>query len=112
MLTQAYTATQQLKRQFSDVHSIDQLKALLKKLNLKPSLNISSGTVWILDWDVSDGILSGTLDLKIEPTFSVGDEILKMHRRSFLMQEPNAKGLISLERQLIEFIREDLQNMN
>ena len=112
MLTQAYTATQQLKRQFSDIHSIDQLKSLLKKLNLNLSLNISSATVWILDWDVSSGTLSGTLDLKIEPTFSVGDDILKMHQRSFLMQEPNSEGLISLEKQLIEFIRKNLQNLD
>lgn len=112
MLTQAYTAMQQLKRQFSDIHSIDQLKALLEKLHLKLSLNISSATVWILDWDVSSDEISGTLDLKIEPTFSVGDEILKMHQRSFLLQEPNSKGLVSLEKQLIEFIRKNLQNMD
>jgi len=112
MLTQAYTATQQLQRQFSDIHSIDQLKALLKKLDLKLSLNISSATVWILDWDVSNGTLSGTLDIKIEPIFSIGEEILKMHQRSFLLQEPNAKGLISLEKQLIEFIREGLKNLD
>ena len=111
MLTQAYTATQQLKRQFSDIHSLDQLKALLKKLHLKLSLNISSATVWILDWDVSSDTFSGTLDLKIEPTFSVGDEILKMHQHSFLLQEPNSKDLISLEKQLIEFIRKNLQNI-
>jgi hypothetical protein len=112
MLTQAYTAMQQLKRQFSDIHSIDQLKALLEKLHLKLSINISSATVWILDWDVSGDEISGTLDLKIEPTFSVGDEILKIHQRSFLLQEPNAKGLVSLEKQLIEFIREDIKNMD
>ena len=112
MLTQAYTATQQLKRQFSDIHSIDQLKILLKKLNLKLSLNISSATVWILDWDVSSDEISGTLSLSLETTFTFGDESLKMHQRSFLLQEPNYKDLISLEKQLIEFIRKNLQNLD
>ena len=112
MLTQAYTATQQLQRQISDIHSIDQLKALLKKLHLKLSIKISSATVWILDWDVSSDEISGTLSLKLEPTFTFGNESLKMHQRTFMLQEPNVKGLISLEKQLIEFIREDLQNLD
>ena len=112
MLTQAYTATQQLQRQFSDIHSIDQLKALLEKLQLKLSIKISSAAVWILDWDVSSDEISGTLNLKLEPTFTFGEESLKMHQRSFLIQEPNSKDLISLEKWLIEFIREDLQNLD
>ena len=39
-------------------------------------------------------------------------EITLPYQRSFLLQEPNTKDLVSLEKQLIEFIREDLQNLD
>ena len=112
MLTQAYAAVQQIQSQISDIHSIQQLKKILKRCKLELSLRISSPTVWILDWDVANNTLAGTLELRLEPTMAIGNEIIKMHERSFLMQEPNFNSLASMEARVIEFIKKSIENID
>ena len=105
MLTRSYAAVKQFQRKFSDIHSIQELKALLKHSKLGLSIRISSPTVWILDWNVSNDTISGTLELRLEPTLRMGNELLKMHERSFRMQGPGDDTLSDMETSLIEFIR-------
>lgn len=109
MLTQAYTAIEQLQRQFSDIHSIQELKNFLKKSQLGLSIRISSPTVWILEWDLLNDLAAGTLELRLEPTLAIGNESITMHESSFLMQEPNFNSLASIEARLIEFIKKSVK---
>lgn len=112
MLTQAYTAIEQFQRQISDIQSIQELKFFLKSSKLDLSIKISSPTVWILDWDVPNDTIAGTLEVRLEPTLAVGNEIVKMHERSFLFQDSKANSLISLESRLIDFIRKSIENID
>lgn len=112
MLSQSYTAIKQFQRDISDIHSIQKLKSFLEPSKLGLSIKISSPTVWILDWDVSNDTISGTLELQLEPTLSVGDKLLQMHRRSFLFQDPKPSSLVSIEARLIEFLRDSLKNID
>ena len=112
MLTQAYTAIEQFQRQISDTHSIQELKTLIKVSKLRLSIKISSPTVWILDWDVSNDTIAGTLEVRLEPTLAVGNEIVKMHEQSFLFQDSKANSLVSMEKRLIEFIRKSIENID
>jgi hypothetical protein len=112
MLNQAYTAIEQFQRQISDIHSIQQLKVFLKKHKIGLSIRISSPTVWILDWNVTNNTLSGTLELRLEPTLSINNENIPMVERSFLLQEPKPNSLIVMEKRLIEFIRKSVKNFD
>ena len=112
MLTQAYAALQQIQSQISNIHSIQQLKIFLKKHKIGLSIRISSPTVWILDWDVVNNTISGTLELRLEPKFAIGKEIVYMNESSFLLQDPNPNSLVSIEERLIEFIRISVNNFD
>ena len=108
MLTRSYAAFEQFQRKFSDIHSIQEIKSLLRSSQVGLSIKISSPMVWILDWDVSNDTISGTLELRLEPTLRIGNELLKMHERSFRMQSPGDDTLADMETSLIEFIRHSI----
>ena len=108
MLTQSYAAAQQFQSKFSDIHSIQELKSLLRSSKLGLSIKISSPTVWILDWDVSNDTVSGTLELRLEPSLRIGNEVIQMHERSFRMQGPGDDTLADMETSLLEFIRDSI----
>lgn len=111
MLTQSYAAFEQFQRKFSDIHSIQELKSLLISSKLGLSIRISSPTVWILDWDVSHDTISGTLELRLEPTLRIGKETIQMHERSFRMQGPGDDTLTEMEASLLEFIRHSVNTI-
>jgi hypothetical protein len=111
MLTRSYAAAGQFQRKFSDIHSIQELKALLKHSKLGLSIRISSPTVWILDWDVSNDTVSGTLELRLEPTLRIGDKLLQMHERSFRIQGPGDDTLADMENSLLDFIRHSINTI-
>ena len=112
MLIREYNAFRRFERQFSDIHSIQRLKAYLKANMMGLSLKISSPTVWILDWDVSNDTVSGTLELRIEPILTIREEIIPLGETSFWMQDPQENSLVSMETRLIEFIRQAVKNFD
>jgi len=111
MLTQSYAAAKQFQSKFSDIHSIQDLKFLLRSSKLELSIRISSPTVWILDWDVSNDTFSGTLELRLEPTLKIGDKTIQMHERSFRVQGPGDDTLADMEISLIEFIKHSINTI-
>lgn len=112
MLNQSYTAIEQFQRQFSNIYSIQHLKIFLKNSKLGLSIRISSPTVWILDWDLLNDTIVGTLELRLEPSLAIGNEIITMHERSFLMQEPKFNSLADMEARMIEFIKKSVENID
>lgn len=112
MLNQAYAAVQQIQSQISNIHSISQLKKIFKNKQVGLSIKISSPTVWILDWDLSNNTIAGTLELRLEPILSINSEIIKLHERSFLFQDPKPNSLFSIESRLIEFVRKSVNNID
>ena len=112
MLSPAYAAAQQIQSQISNINTLKGLKFLLSKNKASILIRISSPTIWVLDWDISNNTISGTLELRLDPTLRIGDEIIQTSERSFMIQDPKDKTLFSVEDQLIEMIRKSIESIN
>jgi len=67
MLNTSYAAVQQFQSQISSIKTVKSLKDFSSSLGLSISVQITSSSVWILNWDLTNKMVSGTLDLGIKP---------------------------------------------
>ena len=102
MLTPSY-AIQQFSEKFQKVTTLNEIQALAKQLDVKFSVEITSSTVWLLDWDIN-GNLSGTLEIGLKPKISVGNHELSSHAKTLRIESPDL-SLASLERKFVEALR-------
>lgn len=108
MLKPSYAALQQFQSQKKSVHSFQDLKNLLGKLDLYMGVQFESATVWKVDWDLNEGV-SGTMDLGIQPRLILGEEVFEVqHPFRFRLEQPKAMGLFVLEYQLVELLKQAL----
>jgi len=108
MLKTSYAALQQFQSQKKSVHSLQDLKNLLGKLDLSMGIQLESATVWKLDWDLNEGV-SGTMELGIQPRLILGEEVFEVrHPSRFRIEQPKAIGIFALECQLMELLKQAL----
>ena len=110
MLTQAYAAAQQIQSQISTINTLTDLKSLLSPHMASLSLRISSPTIWMVDWDIADNSVSGTLELRVEPRLLIGEKVFSMKDTSFRLQDPNC-SLFKIEQQLIGVIKQFVEDI-
>ena len=106
MLKPSYNAIKQFQRQISTIHTLEDLKTLFRTSKVSLSIRISSPTIWVLDWDVLGNSVSGTLEVRLEPTIIMGKESFVMQETSFILQDPTPNRIGSLETRLMGLIKQ------
>ena len=74
MLSPAYDALRLFQKKFKKVKTLKQIEELATQLHVDFSIEISSATLWALEWSVKAGILSGTFEVRLSPKLSAGKE--------------------------------------
>ena len=111
MLNSSYAAIKQFQSQIFTINTLQELKSLLSGSNLAVSLQLISPTIWMLDWDIGQGGFSGTLELRLEPKLIVGEDVISMKATSFRLENPSPTSLASLEKHLIEMIKQAIEDI-
>ncbi len=112
MLNPSYAAMKQFQSQKSSIHSLTQLKEVLKHLGLSLSMQLSSSKVWVLDWDFSGDKVSGTLELSIQPTIVSGHDSFELgHPITFRLEQPGSIDLSALGLRLLEVIKQSVETI-
>ena len=106
MLKPSYNAIKQFQRQISTIHTLEELKILFRASKVSLSIRISSPTIWVLDWDVLGNSVSGTLEVRLEPTMRMGKDTFVMQESSFLLNDPHPHRIKILETRLMEQIKQ------
>ena len=112
MLSQSYSALQQIQSQISTINTLQDLKSLLSPHKASISLRISSPTIWVLDWDVCGNSVSGTLELRLEPQFFVGKEAFLMRPTTLRLEHPGSTVLNRLETYLISLVKQFVESID
>ena len=74
MLSPAYDALRLFQKKFKRVTTIKQIQELATQLHVDFSIEISSATLWALEWSVTTGLISGTFEVHLSPKISAGKE--------------------------------------
>jgi hypothetical protein len=111
MLTQAYSVVRQIQSQISDINTLQDLKSLLRPHKASLTIQIDSPTLWMLDWDLSDNSVSGTLELNVGFNLIIGEKSFPKKGSSFRLQDPNPNSLVRLEARLIGVIKQFVEDI-
>ena len=106
MLTQAYTATQQLQRQISTIKDFQELKEIFKNSGADLIIRIGSSTIWELNWNPIKGTISGVLEVSILPKILIAEEVFEARGSvTFRLEDPRDLGFEVLQDRLIDPIK-------
>ncbi len=112
MLKPSYVAIQQFQSQKKSTKNLQELKALLQRLDLSMCLQIESPTIWKLAWDLLEDEVSGTLEVRIQPCLLRGRDIFEArHFTTLRMEEPVGISLISMEKKILAIIKDSLETI-
>ena len=112
MLNSAYSAIEQFQRKKSSIATIQELKVLLKRLNLPLNLKITSSSFWEMQWNLLENTLSGTLEIGICPIVTCDGEILQPRNSKTLRVESSEDiSMTVFENQLIKLIGEGVDSI-
>ena len=112
MLSSSYAAVEQFESQIFDINTLKELKTLLKLSKIMLSIHLISPTIWMLDWDVVQGCFSGTLELRLEPQLTVGQDIISMRPTTFRLEDPSPTSILSLEGKLIGLVKQSIESIS
>ena len=102
MLKPSYAAIKQFQSQKNTIKNLQEIKALLRELNLSMILQIESPTIWKLSWDLLEDTIEGTLEVRIQPCLG---GLEARHFTTLRLEEPSGIALGSLEGRLLELIK-------
>ena len=112
MLKLSYAAIRQFQRQKNSTKNLQELKALLHRLDLEITLQIESPTVWKLSWDLLQDVFSGTLEVRIQPCIISGIESFEArHFTTLRLEEPVGISLAAMEGKLLAIIKDSLETI-
>ena len=112
MLSSSYAAIEQFQSQKYSINSIKSLKDLLDRLDLSLSIQLTSSSVWILDWDFSGKKLGGTLEIGIQTKLIRGSDTFEARRPlSLRLEEPVPIGVNVLEFRFLELLKESFDSI-
>ena len=112
MLKPSYVAIQQFQSQKNSTKNLQELKALLRRLDLAITLQIESPTIWKLSWDLLEDTVAGTLEVRIHPCLINGSDILEArHFTTLRLEEPKGISLDGMEKKLLAIIKDALETI-
>lgn len=109
MPNQAYDALHLFQNKFQKANTIQEIQALAKSLDVKFSVEITSSTIWLLDWDIS-GRLSGTLEIGLKPKISIGAHEIAASSKTLRIESPDL-SLAVLEMRFMEALRDLMKDL-
>ena len=70
-------------------------------------LHVASPTVWVLDWDVLNEKVSGTMELSLTHTIKRCGKAIEKHTGAYTLrvEEPKFFGVDDLEKRLIKTLQ-------
>ena len=108
----SYAAIKQFQSQKNSTKNLQELKALLRRLDLAITLQIESPTIWKLSWDLLEDTVSGTLEVRIQPCLTSGLEIFEArHFTTLRLEEPKGLILSAIEEKLLAIIKDSLETI-
>ena len=108
----SYAAIKQFQSQKNSTKNLQELKALLQRLDLSMCLHIESPTIWKLSWDLLKDTLSGTLEVRIQPCLFNGlTEFEARHFTTLRLEEPKGLSLAAMEEKLLAIIKDSLETI-
>ena len=112
MLKPSYAAIKQFQSQKNSSKNLQELKALLQRLDLEITLQIESPTVWKLSWDLLEDTVAGTLEVRIQPCLTSGLESFEArHFTTLRLEEPEGISLSAMEEKLLAIIKDSLETI-
>lgn len=108
MLKSSYDALRQIQRQISTTSSLEEAKSLLKKHSMELIVEVSSSTVWVLEWDILKGTVKGVLDLNLRPQLKKDTVSIDGHK-TLRVETSDALELSTLERQFMKTLHVAMQ---
>ena len=111
MLSSSYAAIEQFKSQIFNITTLQDLKVLLTTSKIALSIQLTSPTIWMLDWDVVQGCFSGTLEIRLVPKLTIGQDIIFMRSTTFRLEDPSPTSLLSLEGHLIGLVKQSIESI-
>ena len=112
MLNQSYAAIQQFQSQKKSTKNLQELKALLQRLGLSMTLEITSSSFWKLDWNLLEDQISGTFEVGVLPSLIVDSRVLqKRNATNLRIEEPLPIPIFALELQLLDLIKQSVESI-
>ena len=112
MLKPSYAAIKQFQSQKNSIESLQELKAILRRLDLAITLQIESPTVWKISWDLLENTFSGTLEVRIQSCLISGTDIFEARNFTTLrLEEPIGITLSVLEEKLLNLIKQSSEDL-
>lgn len=109
MLNPSYTI-QKFSENFSKITNIQEIKPLATSIDVTFSAEISSSTVWILDWDMTNDNLSGTLEIFLAPKLIANGIEFTVPSRTFRIESTDL-SLADLEKQFLAALKASIQKL-
>lgn len=109
MLNPSYTI-QKFSEKFQKITTIQDIKPLATSIGVTFSAEISSSTVWILDWDITNGNLSGTLEISLAPKLIANGLEFTVPSQKFRIESPDL-SLADLEKQFLAALKASIQKL-
>lgn len=109
MLNTSYAVLQQIQRQFSNIPNLEEAKRFLKNHSTDLVVQISSATVWVLEWNVSKETISGTIELSLHPQLKKDEDLIGSNYARMRIETSDVLGLSALEKEFMKTIKFCLQ---
>ena len=109
MQNPSYTI-QKFSEKFQKITTIKEIKSLATSIGVTFSAEISSSTVWILDWDITTGNLSGTLEISLAPKLVANGLEFTVPSQKFRIESPDL-SLADLEKQFLAALKASIQKL-
>lgn len=109
MQNASYTI-QKFSDKFQKITTIQEIKSLATSIGVTFSAEISSSTVWILDWDITNGNLSGTLEISLAPKLIANGLAFTVPSQKFRIEAPNL-SLPDLKKQFLTALKASVQKL-
>jgi len=112
MLSKSYAAVQQFQSQISSFQTLQSLKNGAGTLDLSLSFQITSSSVWILNWDLTGEKISGTMELGLQPILAFGLERFETRPRTLRIEESSQIELCFFEARLLDLIKQSVLSLS
>ena len=104
MLQSAYDAVRQFQTNFSKCTTIQEVQGLAKSLDVRFSVEITSSTVWLLNWNLSSNKFSGSLEIGLKPTISCNGKSFSVSSQTMRIESPEVSWS-EIELKILEHLR-------
>lgn len=113
MLNASYAVLQQFQNQISSAKNFQDLNNLAKSLEISISAQISSSTVWIACFDLTNRNLHGTIEVSVQPKLSTKFGVFETRiPKTLRIEIPSQVSLYVFEYRFLEFIKQSILSLS